>query len=413
MTPRVTSHPTPGTTSPVVRSRRWPVHPQPGPLESLSSWTARLARLYGMQVGELLGHNLGLVDLEVPALLDWDPPAVMLAALAERTGVELARVRATTLAGWVPWLVDSLTVEKHRTQEVLDTYVGENPVLLEPGAAPGHQVHRWRGWRGVWLSGPILNRVCPLCASDPERGTALVWSLPLMIGCAEHGCRLENGGDVDLALFLGRPPPVVPVTEPVATMDRYTYDALTTGEVALPGRTVHAGVWFRLLRSLLHELSLATTTLNQHGRTTLERVWQVVGGLPRAGLKMWCPFEALEWSTQETLLSTAATALDLAAHRQIEAHGVFGPALAPAPYRRVYEGDRPPPDATALMAEVLAQARRDPDVARQLLTLLTFNCPTLARFDEERIYLSSMGVPPEFLPTAGEFGRLDLLVSGS
>lgn len=51
-------------------------------------------------------------------------------------------------------------------------------------------------------------------------------------------------------------------------------------------------------------------------------------------------------------------------------------ALAPAPHRRVYVGDR----------------RR-----------------TLARFEEERAYLFGMGVPAEFLPIAREFGRLDLL----
>lgn len=362
-----------------------------------------------MQVGELLGHNLGLVDLEVPALLDWDPPAVMLAALAERTGVDLARVRAATLAGWVPWLLDSLTVERHQAQEVFDSYVCENPVLLESGTAPGHQVHRWKGWRGVWLSGPILNRVCPLCVSDPDRGAALVWSLPLMIGCVEHGCRLENADDVDMALFLDRPPPVVPVAEPVATLDRYTYDALTTGEVALPGRTVHAGVWFRLLRSLVNELSLSTPTLNQHGRTTLEQVWRATGGAQRAGLKVWCPFEQLRWSTQETLLRAAATALDLAANGRIHARGVLGPALAPAPHRRVYEGDRPPPDLPSMMTEVLAKARRDRAAARQLLTVLTFSCRTLARFEEERAYLFGMGVPAEFLPVARELGRLDLL----
>jgi hypothetical protein len=224
-----------------------------------------------MKVSELLAHNLGLVDLEVPAMLDWDPPAAMLTALAERTGVDLARLQAMTLAGWVPWLFDSLTVGAHQAQDVFDTYVWTNSVLLQPGEAGRHQVGRWKSWRGAWLSGPFLKRVCPMCARDPDRGEALVWTLPLMIGCVEHGCRLENTVDVNVAVTLGRPLPVVPVDEPVATMDRYTYEALTTGLVVLPGRTVHAGVWFRLLRSLLNELSQAATTLNTHGKTTLGR----------------------------------------------------------------------------------------------------------------------------------------------
>ena len=40
---------------------------------------------------------------------------------------------------------------------------------------------------------------------------------------------------------------------------------------------MHAGVWFRLLRSLLDEVSLALTTRSASARTTLERIWQATG----------------------------------------------------------------------------------------------------------------------------------------
>ena len=79
--------------------RRWPLHPQPGALESLSSWLDRLARLYSLPVEDLLTRNLGMTDLAVPQDLDHDPPAAMLAALAERAGIELGQLRAMTLAG--------------------------------------------------------------------------------------------------------------------------------------------------------------------------------------------------------------------------------------------------------------------------------------------------------------------------
>ncbi|MCG5213202.1 hypothetical protein [Streptosporangium sp. KLBMP 9127] len=39
----------------------------------------------------LLTQNLDLLDLSVPEVLDDDPPAAMLAAPAERTGVDHAR----------------------------------------------------------------------------------------------------------------------------------------------------------------------------------------------------------------------------------------------------------------------------------------------------------------------------------
>jgi hypothetical protein len=172
---------------------------------------------------------------------------------------------------------------------------------------------------------------------------------------------------------------------------------------------VHAGVWFRLLRSLLNELSLATTTLNHHGRTTLEQVWQATGGEQRAGLAIWRPFEQLDWATQATMLHAAATALDLAADGRISARGIFGPVLHPDPYRPAYEGNRPPPDFSPMVDTVLFDARHDCAAARQLLTLLTFGWRTLARFEEERTYLSSTGIPAEFLPGARDLGRLDLL----
>ena len=286
--------------------RRWPLHPRPGPLESLSSWLGRLATLYGLSVKDLLTHNLDL--LNVPWDVDGDPPTGMLTALAERTGVGLAKLRTMTLAGWVPWLSDMWSVRPEDEQRLFDTYVRANSVLLAPGEAGQHLVDRWKSWAGPWLPIPKgwLRRVCPVCAADPDRGTALVWKLPLMVGCVEHGCWLENVQDVELSLALdGQPLAARPVDEPLATLDRYTHMALTTGRVELPGRSVHAGVWFRLLRSLLDEAT---------GR----------------------------------------------------------------------------------------------DTARQLLSLLTFGCRTLARFDEQRAYLFGIGIPAEFLPTAREFGRDDL-----
>lgn len=118
--------------------RRWPLHPQPGPLEALSSWLGRLAELYEMPVPDLLQRNLGLVDLALPVDLDFNPPAAVLAALAEKTGVELARLRSMTLAGWVPWLFDMLPVPVQDAQAVFDTYVRDNSVLFARKAGTHH-----------------------------------------------------------------------------------------------------------------------------------------------------------------------------------------------------------------------------------------------------------------------------------
>jgi hypothetical protein len=234
-----------------------------------------------------------------------------------------------------------------------------------------------------------------------------------MVSCVEHGCRLEDAKIVRPAVALATIDPA-PVAEPLATMDRYTYQALTAGRVRLPGRSVHAGVWFRLLRSLLDEVSLALTTRSKHGRTTLERIWQATGHPYRAGLNVWQPYENLPWATQEVLLQAAATALHLAADGQITARGVHRGALHSAVHQHVYDGDRPSPhqtawqEALAALEAAVVRARSDRVAARHLLTLLTHGCRTRDRFEQERAYLFGAGIPADFLPSASELGRVDL-----
>ncbi|WP_308294023.1 TniQ family protein [Streptomyces sp. UNOC14_S4] len=393
--------------------RRWPLHPQPGPLESLSSWLERLARPYEIRVEDLLTRNLGLVDVAVPDDLDYDPPAVMLAALAMRTGVEIARLRAMTLASWEPWLIEGLTASIEDTQPVFDAYVRDNSVLLAPGKAGVNKVSPFRRWPGPWLGYWGLHRDCPMCAADPQRGKALVWRLPLVTGCFEHGCRLEDAMEVHRSVVYGHKGPVpTPLAEPLATVDRYTYEGLTTGQVVLPGRTVHAGVWFRLLRSLLDEVSLsATSGRGKHGRAVLEHIWQATGRKYRAGLNIWRPYENLKPDIQEAMLHAAGTALHLVADGTITARGRLASALRPPPDQYVYDGDRPRRgswlEEMVRWETVLAPARTDRDAARRLLSLLTQNSP-LRWFEEERAFLIDAGVPANFLPTARELGRTTL-----
>jgi len=236
-----------------------------------------------------------------------------------------------------------------------------------------------------------------------------MWRLPLILGCGEHGCRLENRTDIELGRFGLQPLPANEVVEPGATLDRYTHQALMTGLVDLPGRTVHAGVWFRLLRSLLNELTLPTSIMNRGNKATIDAVWQTAGLPERAGLAMWRPYDHLPWITQENLLRAAATALQLAAEGRIRALGIHSPALTPRPYNPVHEGDRPPPDLAAMAVEVINQARTDSAAARQLLHLLTYGCRTIARFEQERAFLYGQGIPSDFLPSACELGHTDLL----
>lgn len=400
--------------------RRWVLHPRPGPLESLSSWIERLALLYGLRPDELLTVGLGLAEPVAPEDLDTDPPLQLLAALSARTGVELAHLRSMTLAGWVPWLFDTVDTDALDPQEVFATYVRDNSVLLAPGEAGVHQAAAHGVWAGPWW--PRIPQppapVCPLCTADPDHGRNLMWQLPLVTGCAVHGCHLEPPVRVLIARFEGGLDPR-PRDQPQALVDDYTHQALTRGRVVLPGREVHAATWFRLLRALLDELSLATSGRSRHGRETLTRVWQQAAIPARAGITAWRPFEHLAPGAREDLLKAAGTALQLAADGQIEARGRHAPALVYAPEPPAHHGDRPVqhPEArrpsawdglTELFEAAWDQAHHDPDAARQLLTLLTVATHTRARFDEERAFLIRHGIPARFLPTAAESGRSDI-----
>lgn len=190
-------------------------------------------------------------------------------------------------------------------------------------------------------------------------------------------------------------------------MDRYTYEGLTTGRVTLPGRSVHAGVWFRLLRCLLDEVSLSLSGRTSHGRATLEQVWQAAGREERAGLTTWRPYEHV----QEVMLHAVDTALRLVAEGTVIAFGRLASTLR-SEHRYLYDGDRPHrsswQEAMDQMEAALALARTDRDAARQLLGLLTLGCRALGRFEEQRAFLFGVGVPADFLPSARELGRTDL-----
>lgn len=153
---------------------RWPLHPQPGPLEALSSWLGRLAELYEMPVDDLLRHNLGLIDLDLPADLDLNPPMRMLAALAEKTGVGLAQLRSMTLAGWVPWLFDTLPVGIQDAQAVFNAYIRDNSVLFARKAATHHVLRFRPSGRGRGFF-PTVALCAPARSAWPTRTGGFPW----------------------------------------------------------------------------------------------------------------------------------------------------------------------------------------------------------------------------------------------
>lgn len=84
----------------------------------------------------------------------------------------------------------------------------------------------------------------------------------------------------------------------------------------------------RLLRTLLHELSLPATSWGSHVGD-LRHVWACSGHPVRAGLTVWRPFETVPWTIQARLLEAAAA-------RQL----VFGIFAALAEYERALISER-------------------------------------------------------------------------
>ncbi|MGV2464704.1 UNVERIFIED_CONTAM: TniQ family protein, partial [Pseudomonas aeruginosa] len=208
---------------------RWPLHPAPKEGEALSSWLNRVAACYQMDVHELLAHDLGHSQLDD---LDTAPSLSLLTALCQRSGVELERLRSMSLAGWVPWLLDSLD---DSVPAALETYTFQCAVLLPKRTRKVRSITRWR----AWLPSQTIRRACPQCLNDPtNQAVLLVWQLPLMLSCPQHGCWLESywgmpGRYLQWEIADAAPRPA---DDAIACMDRRTWQALTTGFVELPRR---------------------------------------------------------------------------------------------------------------------------------------------------------------------------------
>jgi hypothetical protein len=245
-----------------------------------------------------------------------------------------------TVSGWVPWLADTLDADYG--PEAFHTYARQDSVLLNRSEAGTNVVGRWLPWFPAERTARrAAQRVCPACAAHPDRVTPLTATIPIMLSCPEHRCRLEAANDVAIAATLGQPPPHRTAPEHLLALDRLTREGLTTGTVTLPRRTVHIGVWLRLLRTLLDEVSISTSQVRRRSAAALEQIWDTASLLPRAGISVWRPYETFDIARQEAMLEAAATAMDLVQTGKITARGTLGQLLTIQPHRDVYEGDRP------------------------------------------------------------------------
>ncbi len=374
------------------------MHPAPEPGEALSSWLYRVARAFDLTVESMLLYGLEDAQALSAMDLDVDPPAALVEALARKTGAEASELNAMTLAGWVPWLMDSLEV----VPSAFDTYVRQFSVLLPPGKASKQPVRPWR----AWMPDQPMRRACRMCVAGPDRsGLKLMWQLPLLLSCPAHHCLLEPclgiGGDRIFFQDNQRPRRASTVVE---AMDRRTNTALRTGHVQLPRREIHAAVWFRLLRTLLDELSTPANCWGTRA-TDLRLVWSRCGLPVRAGQAVWRPYEALPWAVQAQILQAAATAIDLLHTGDLTGRGRHATLFTPHLDVPVHDGRRrslakpngPHRDrwaATYAAAnEAVSAAREDPVHAQALLDMLIIWCRTPQAEQQIIADLELLGIP--------------------
>jgi len=383
---------------------RWPLHPAPIDGESLSSWLRRLGGSYQMTIGQLIEHGLGH-DAKTEESLDLDPPTGLLATLTRRTGITKDRVREMCLAGWTPWLLDSL--EPHPS--AFQTYVRQFSVLLRPGKRSKHSVGRWV----AWLPPDRLQRACPRCAQDPGReGLLLIWQLPISLSCPYHGLMLKPclGFPGDYLVWADEPAETHTAMDAVLAMDQRTQQALRTGRVELPGASVHAGVWFRLLRVVLDEVSTPLTYWGSRA-ADLRLIWDSCRHPVRAGQAMWRPFEAFTWPIQAQLLQAAAEAIRLLEDGAVSGRGTHAKLFFPL-HPPVDDGQAPsaaPKDAyglrgeqvKAIWDEVVQAARESPAEAQALYDLLISTCRTPESIEQVRSDLTELGIRPPICHASG------------
>ncbi len=352
-----------------------------------------------MDLYDLLEYDLGHGQVDD---LDVAPPLALQTILSQRSGIELERLRCMSFAGWVPWLLDSLD---SRIPDALETYAFQFSVLLLKRNRKTRSITSWR----AWLPSQPIHRACPLCLNDSvDQAVLLAWKLPLMLSCPQHGCWLEFYSGVPGRFLSWENADAAPRTasEAVAVMDRRTWQALTKGYVELPRRRIHAGVWFRLLRTLLDELN---TPLSQCGpyAWSVRYAWECCGHPLRAGQSLWRPYEILAPAVQLQMLEAAATAIELIESNVVRPHGERAALFLLEPQTGFTNGmpekkRKPEPidhwrEAIKALNEAIAEARHNRETARSLFALASYGRRDPESLDRLRVTFAQEGIPPEFL----------------
>lgn len=386
---------------------RWPWHPSPLNEESLLSWLSRIANYYEFTIDDLLKYDLGFHgnsnDLNVSV------PPELLASLSNRTGINEQKIRALTLESWDPLLLNDITAKKSD----FSFYVHHYSLLLPLSKRKKYLPKKlWKPWSPQSLS---ASKACPECVNNaPDGVISLAWHLPIMLSCPIHQCMLrQNYSSQGRHVYWEEENELIlSFSSAINIMDQRTWSALTTGQVVLPCRTVHGGVWLRLLRTLLDELHIPASNTDAL-YVPIVTIWESLGFAARCGETRWKPYEILPLSTQQLTLTAAATAIEQIENRTIAPPGkqiyLFLPEsmetddLPSYPQQGRHAAIIEPQSLSQQifddMNEVIERAKHDPVEAMRLRNFALFGKSDFDSIRKADNLLIDVGIPPKFLVT--------------
>lgn len=381
-----------------MKQRPWPLHPRPFEAEALSSWLDRVAAVYDFSLEDLLIYDLGY-ELSTYDL-DYNPSNKLLEIISHRSHLSFDRLYRMTFRSWMPFILDPHELAPHR----FETYVFQYLFLLSSYASSYSVAANWRPWFGHCET----VRACQLCLESNLKGVIhLSWKLPFMMTCPLHKCRLQACINYSRGYVYWKKEEVMdhPVTKDILTMDRRTQQALMTGKVDLARGSIHAGVWFRFLRSLLNELSLPLSC-HRARRTDIEKIWHQCGYPLRAGLHIWKPYEYLSLPLQMMLLEASATAMGMFEAGKLQVSGKFFRLFLPDP---MSEDDWPPGHLEFvpmisqsrsfedLFDQAVAKAKTDREAAQELRALYLWGRKDPDVIKQIDAIFLKLGIPFDFL----------------
>tara|TARA_R110002167_G_scaffold12746_2_gene53942 strand:- start:810 stop:1565 length:756 start_codon:yes stop_codon:yes gene_type:complete len=219
---------------------------------------------------------------------------------------------------------------------------------------------------------------------ENPRITYLGWKLPFLLTCHKHKCLLKPAHTHnDSFFFITDQMKEINLPDYVIEMDQLTWQAVFTGEVNLPYRKINSGVWFRMLRRIIQELSIAPNKYKKNQRDILKKIWDKANLPIRAKIHKWSPFEYFDYSTQCSFLIASAAAINLLSNEKINGSGKYSHLFIKPKHKEVYEGKKEHNSMKKVLREIqrdLELARSDNQVAVDLFLSMLFG-----KYDDDKI----------------------------